>query len=221
MVILALDRGLSTTIERSSAAAAAAMSAAAEVLQSHLEFVLDERVGALTPDQKRFLDVASRHGQRLVKLADDLGLVVHGSRGELELDWARCDLVQLVNDARDHVWPIAHVASKPIELHAEDPVFVIADERRLGRALHELVDLAVGAASSGSTVELVVRNDSVEITYESEALPDEGSLSLAVADSLVTALGGALTVERTGERVVLRASLPPEERLPEHVLRVA
>jgi hypothetical protein len=42
--------------------AAAAIASSVEILQSHLEFVLDERVGALNADQRRFLDVAARGG---------------------------------------------------------------------------------------------------------------------------------------------------------------
>lgn len=207
MVLAYLDRALGSTVERSAASAAAAMWAAAEVVQSHLEFVLDERVGPLTPDQKRFLDVAARHGQRITKLAEDLELVTLARRGDLEFDFARCDLVQLAAEARDRIWPIAHAASKRIELGSTDSVWVTTDASRLGRALCELVDFAVGAASDGATIELVVQEDGVEIAYESDSLPEQNDLGLAVAESLVVALGGTLTLELLAERVVLSASL--------------
>jgi hypothetical protein len=211
MVLGYVDQFLDSTLERSAASTAAAMWADAEVLQSHLELVLDERIGPLTPDQKRFLDVAARHGQRIAKLADDLELVALAKRGDLELEWAWCDLVQLATEARDRAWPIAHIGCKPIEIRSADRVWVIADGRHLGRALHELVDVAVEAASLGTTVDLLVREDMVEISYESESFPEQTEPGLAVAESLVTALGGTLSIERLAERVVLSANLLREQ----------
>jgi signal transduction histidine kinase len=208
MVLGYLDEFLASRVERSAASAAAAIWADAEVLQSHLEVVLDERLGPLTADQKRFLDVVARHAQRIAKLADDLELVALVKLGEVEVEWAWCDLAQLVAEARDHAWPIAHLEAKPIELHSADHIWVIADEQHLGRALHELVGFAVDAASSASSVELLVQKDRVEISYESESAPEQTGPSLAVAESLVTALGGTLTIERVDERVRLSAILP-------------
>src|ERR671923_812663 len=97
-----------SAVERCAAPTTAAMAAAAETLQSHLEFVLDERAGSLTPEQRRFLDVALRYGDRLVHLVEDMRLIALAEAGELDLVWSRFDLASTARAVAEQVWPIAH-----------------------------------------------------------------------------------------------------------------
>jgi two-component system, OmpR family, sensor histidine kinase AdeS len=170
-----------SAVERSAAPTTAAMASAAETLQSHLEFVLDERVGSLNPDQRRFLDVALRYGDRLVRLVEDMRTIALAESGELDVVWSRFDLAATTHAVAEQVWPVAHVEGKTLDVHHEGPVLVDADERRLARALLALVSDAVDLARPGTTVTMAVRDGKLELTYEGDEPPSETALALAEA----------------------------------------
>jgi signal transduction histidine kinase len=157
------------------------MAAAAETLQSHLEFVLDERVGNLTPEQRRFLDVALRYGDRLVHLVEDMRLIALAESGELDLVWSHFDLAVTARAVAEQVWPIAHVEGKGLEVQHDGPVPVDADEPRVTRALLALLSDAVEFAWAGTTVTLVVADGGVELRYEGDQGPSETTLALLEA----------------------------------------
>lgn len=194
-----------SAVERSATSATAAMATAAETLQSHLEFVLDERVGGLNAEQRRFLDVAVRHGDRLVRLVEDMRAVALAEAGELELSLGRVDLAGVAQSALEHAWPIAHVEGKTIELRSEGPVPVLADLRWIERAVLGLLVDAVEAAPQGSTVTLAVGEGLLELAYEGEHLPSE--VAVALADAIACVHGGELAVARDGGTVALSLRL--------------
>ena len=189
------------------------MVTAAESLQSHLELVLDERVGALSQDQRRFLDAAFRYGRHLLRLVDDMRAVALAEAGALVLEWTYCDVAALVEHAVGAVWPIAHVGGKKIEVHQEGQARAIADASHLGRALVLLLDHAVDAAPSGTTIGIRASSSEVEITFEDTAVPDEASPSLAFAGAIARAHGGELVVGSEGGTVTVSLSLAADEPL--------
>lgn len=178
--------------ERSAASTTAAMAAAAETLQSHLEFVLDERVGSLNTDQRRFLDVAVRHGDRLVRLVEDMRIVALAESGDLEPDWSRFDLVATVQSVVERVWPVARVEGKSLAVQHVGPVWVDADERRVARAVLGLVTEAVDLAQPDTQVTLAVREGRVELAYEGDQPPSE--IGLALAEAIAGLHGGDLSL---------------------------
>jgi signal transduction histidine kinase len=157
------------------------MAAAAETLQSHLEFVLDERAGSLTPEQRRFLDVALRYGDRLVHLVEDMRLIALAEAGELDLVWSRFDLASTARAVAEQVWPIAHVEGKGLDVRHDGSVPVDADEPRVTRALLALLSDAVEFASSGTTVTLAVEDGGLELRYTGDQGPSETTLALLEA----------------------------------------
>jgi signal transduction histidine kinase len=185
--------------ERSAATTTAAMAAAAETMQSHLEFVLDERVGNLNADQRRFLDVAVRHGDRLVRLVEDMRTVALAESGELEAAWSRFDLVAVVQSVVERLWPVARVESKSLAVQHGGPVWVDADERRVVRALLGLLTDAVDLARPDTQVTLAVRESRVELAYEGDQPPSE--IGLALAEAIAGLHGGDLSL-RIDEGVV-------------------
>jgi signal transduction histidine kinase len=181
-----------SAVERSASATTAAMAAAAETLQSHLEFVLDERVGSLTADQRRFLDVALRYGDRLVRLAEDMRTTALAEAGELEVVWSRFDLAATAESVVEQVWPVAHVEGKSLDVRHDGPVWVDADERRVTRMLLTLASEAVDLARIGTRVTIEVDETGLELTYESDELPSD--TALALADAVAGVFAGDLSV---------------------------
>jgi signal transduction histidine kinase len=201
-MVLWSDRriGLSA-VERSAASTTAAMAAAAETLQSHLEFVLDERVGGLNAEQRRFLNVAVRYGDRLVKLVEDMRTIALAESGELELRMAQIDLAAVAQSAVQQVWPIARGEGKAIELQNDGPVPIYADLRWIERAVLGLLLDAVEATADGSTLTLDVRDGALELDYEGEQPPSE--VALALADAIARVHGGELAIRGEGGSVSL------------------
>jgi light-regulated signal transduction histidine kinase (bacteriophytochrome) len=205
MVVRSDWRIAPSAVERSAAPATAAMAAAAETLQSHLEFVLDERLGGLNAEQRRFLNVAVRYGDRLVRLVEDLRTVALAESGELELSLGQVDLAAVAQSALEHVWPIARVEGKTIELRTDGPVVISADLRWAERAVLGLVLDAVEAVSEGSTITIDARDGSLELTYEAEEPPSE--VVLALADAVARVHGGELVVSGNTGSVSLEVRL--------------
>jgi hypothetical protein len=205
-MVVRTDRRIGpSAVERSAPAATGAMAAAAETLQSHLEFVLEERAGYLNAEQRRFLDVAVRHGDRLVRLVEDLRTMALAESGELEAALGRVDLAAVAQSAVEHVWPVAHVEGKALDLRSDGPVTIQADLRWVERAVVGLLADAVDATVPGASIRLAVRDGSLELGYESAQPP--GDVPLALADAVARLHGGELVVGREGSAISLRLRL--------------
>lgn len=185
----------------------AAMTSAAETLRSRLEFVLDERAGALTPEQRRFLDGAVRYGERLVRLAEDMHTVALAESGELETSPQGFDLVEVAREAVEQVWPVAHVEGKPIELRHDEPVWIEADKKWISRTVLELLNDVLDVASSGNQVRVSVVSTGLEVAYTGDELPAESSLALA--EAMARLHGGELIVCDAGGAVSLALMFEP------------
>jgi signal transduction histidine kinase len=189
--------------------AAAAIASSVEILQSHLEFVLDERVGALNADQRRFLDVAARHGRLLARLSEDLETLALAELGNLEPEWAPFDLSAVAEDALRQVWPVAAISRKPIELRAPEPVWVVGDSKHIARAAVELLELAVRSAARESAIRFFAAPVALEVFYQGE-LPADDALALSLVRAVATAHGGTFSSEEEDGSVRLSLSLVVE-----------
>ena len=211
-------RGERSPVEACAASVAEAIALANQSVRTHLEFVLDDRVGSLTPDQRRFLDLGWRHSRRLSKLAEDFRDVVGASTGELRLDRGPCDMALLVEQAVELVWPVAFAEKKAIEVRIVGKTGVDADRKLLGRALSEVFDYAVQMALHQSLIDIQVEGSSLEIAYEAEEPPDEGELGLVLADAIAGLHGGGLTTKSTDTHMTLALRFASEPaRLAEAV----
>jgi K+-sensing histidine kinase KdpD len=179
------------------------MALANQSVRTHLEFVLDERVGPLTSDQRRFLDLGWRHSRRLTKLAEDFRDVVRASTGELSLDRGPCDMALLVEQAVEVVWPVAFAEKKAIEVRIVGKTGIDADRILLGRALSEVFDYAVQMALGQSLIDIQVEGPAIAIVYEAEEAPAEDELALVLADAIARLHGGALTTKATDTKMTM------------------
>ena len=189
------------------------MSVSAETLVSHLAILRAERVGPLTHEQLRFLDTAERQGMRLLRMIQDLRTVALAERDSLELEWTTCDLADIARLATESVAAVALARRKPIELHADGAARVLGDEDRLVQALVGMLDHAVEEGEATMPIALIVRGSEVEVRYVAENVATD-SLGLALADTVASLHGGALTRRAYDEHVSLVLALGGEsERL--------
>ncbi|MGI8606156.1 MAG: hypothetical protein ACR2L0_03230 [Gaiellaceae bacterium] len=192
-----------SAVEACAASAAEAMALANQSVRTHLEFVLDDRVGSLTADQRRFLDLGWRHSRRLTKLAEDFRDVVRASAGELTLERGPCDMALLVEQAVELVWPVAFAEKKAIEVKIVGKTGVDADRQLLGRALSEVLEYAVQTALHQSLIDIQVEGAAIEIAYEAEEPPAEDELGLVRADAIAGLHGGGLTTKATDTHMTM------------------
>jgi signal transduction histidine kinase len=192
-----------SAVEACAASTAEAIALANQSVRTHLEFVLDERVGSLTSDQRRFLDLGWRHSRRLTKLADDFRDVVRASAGKLTLDHSPCDIALLVEQAVELVWPVAFAEKKAIEVRIVGKTGIDADRTLLGRALSEVFDYAVQMALDQSLIDIKVEGSAIEIAYEAEEAPAEDELALVLANAIAGLHGGGLTTTATDTHMTM------------------
>ena len=138
------------------------MAAAAESLLARFELVLDERLGDLNADQRGFLEVARRDGQRLVRLIRDFREIALADAGALELDWSAVDLEQTALGVQDDVAARAELVGKEVFVRApQEPGTIQADAARVRGVLRRLTRQAVQYGAPGTTIELEVRRGGV------------------------------------------------------------
>jgi signal transduction histidine kinase len=189
------------------------MSVSAETLVSHLAILRAERVGPLTHEQLRFLDTAERQGMRLLRMIQDLRTVALAERDSLELKWTTCDLADVARLATESVAAVALARRKPIEVHSDGAARVLGDRKRLVEAVVGMLDHAVEEGEATIPIALTVRGSEIEVRYLAEDLASD-SLGLALADTIASLHGGALTRRAYDDQISLVLALGGEsERL--------
>jgi signal transduction histidine kinase len=199
-----------SAVESSALTAATAMWSAADSLQARLELVLDERLGALSADQRGFLQVARKDGQRLLKLLADFREIALADAGLLELDWGRADLAEAASEAAEAVASRAQVLGKTVAVQADGAATIAADPARVHDAIARLMRQAIQQSAPGSAIELRVETAGIVVAYEADAPPAADSLGVAYATAIARAHGGSLTVSSDAPRVEIRIAFAAE-----------
>lgn len=185
------------------------MWAAADSLQARLELVLNERLGALTADQRGFLQVARKDGQRLLKLIGDFREIALAEAGLLELEWGRVELGEVAGEAAATVAARAEALGKTVVVETAHAATIAADAVRVRGSLARLTRQAVQQSAPGSPIELRVEGGGIAIAYEAEAPSPDDSLAVAFAAAIARAHGGYLTVSWDEPRVEIAVVLEP------------
>jgi signal transduction histidine kinase len=109
---------------------------------------------------------------------------------------------------------VALARRKPIELHADGATRLLGDKKRLVEAVVGMLDHAVEAAEATMPIVLTVRGTELEIRYLAEDDLRTDSLGLALANTIASLHGGALTRRVHDEHISLVLALGGEtERL--------
>ena len=199
------------------------------------EVLLGGDAGALSDEQRRFLEIVQRSTERLMRLVGDLLLIGQIDSGTLSLDPAPTDLVAVVEKVVDTARPLARLKGITLTLHVDPVPELVADRGRLAQLTDNLLSNALKFTPEGGSVEVAVRRDGDYCVLEvsdsgfgvdesergrlferffrsaeatEQAIQGTG-LGLAISKAIVEAHGGAIMfVERPGPGATFRVELP-------------
>jgi len=120
----------------------------------YLELVLDGESGDLTEGQRRFLAVAQRNADRLLRLVGDLLFVSRVEADRLVLEREQVDLAEVARESVESARPLAQEKSKTVTLTAQPLPLLWADPARLAQLLDNLVSNAVKFTGEGGRVDV-------------------------------------------------------------------
>src|SRR5207302_9305483 len=103
----------------------------------YLEIVLEEggHLGTLTEEQRRFLGVAERNAQKLVRLVGDLLVVGRADSGRLALERTEVDLATIARECGESARPGADERGIALAVGAEPPLGCVADRARIAQVI--------------------------------------------------------------------------------------
>ena len=210
-------------------------------VRGYLELVREGEVGELTPQQKKFLDVADRNAGRLLRLVTDLLFLAQVDAGKLTVERRDVDLAALAADAVEAARPHAEEKGVSLLLDRRSVPLLVGDPTRLAQLLDNLlsnavkftpaggsVDVRVGAGSGRALLEVadtgvgIPAEDQQRLferfyrsrSAEDAAVPGTG-LGLSIVRAIVHAHGGRISVEsKVGAGTTFRVELPL--RRPQH-----
>jgi signal transduction histidine kinase len=206
----------------------------------YLELLVDEDSGALTSEQRSYLEIVQRSTGRLVELVGDLLLVAEAERGPLALELADIDVAGLAADAAEAARPSADARGIVLRLEPSSGGTVAGDPTRLAQMLDNLISNAIKFTPEGGrvTVHAAVRgSDAVFEVVDTgggvsdadrerlfdpffrsreanaRAVPGTG-LGLTITKAIVDAHHGSIEVESApGAGTTFRVWLPIGERI--------
>ena len=205
------------------------------------QLLRDGMAGALSADQRRYLEVIERNGQNLLRLINDILDLSRIEAGHLEMNLERVDLGAEVRATVGTLVPLAE--AKGLDLHARLPAELPAvrcDVDRVRQILTNLIGNAIKFTDAGHVqVSAAVGDEmvAVHVTDTGVGIPDavrskvfeeffqvdpsmarrqQGTgLGLAIASRLAHLMGGEISLDSAagvGSRFTL--SLP--RSLPDH-----
>ena len=173
---------------------------------------------------REYISVLKRQSARLKKLIEDLVEASKASSGTLSVEMARCEVgVLLEQTLGEYTEKLTEKGLSPVLTVPEDPIFILADGRRLWRVFDNLLNNICKYAQSGTRVYItlehigdraviIFRNISKEpLNISSEELMErfvrgdasrntEGSgLGLSIARSLTELQNGHLSLSIDGD----------------------
>ena len=204
-------------------------------IRGYLDLVLDGETGELTDEQGRFLRIVERNADRLLRVVGDLLFVAQADAGKIALETEQIDIGEVAREAVEALRPVA--ADKHIELTLElgDLGELEADPARLAQVLDNLVSnavkftpegghVAVRTVRHGDSVILEVADDGMGMSQQevqhvfrrffraraaTEGAIQGTGLGLAIVQAIVSAHGGAISVESAlGRGTTFRVELP-------------
>jgi signal transduction histidine kinase/CHASE3 domain sensor protein len=204
-------------------------------IRGYLELVLDGEAGELNEDQARFLAIAQRNADQLLRLVGDLLFVARVDVGKLALEHGEVDLAAVAFEAVEAARPLADARGSTLHLAVEPMPRLWGDQARLAQLLDNLISNAIKFSGERGRVEVTTErvngNATISVsdngigipTHEverlfdrffrsssarSQAIPGTG-LGLTIARAIVEGHGGSITIEsHEGVGTTFRVELP-------------
>ncbi|MDO8184040.1 ATP-binding protein [Conexibacter sp. JD483] len=201
----------------------------------YVELVIEEEVGEINEQQRRFLEIVERNGRRLQRLVGDLLFVAQVEAGTLNLEHGRAQLERVVQDAVDAARPRAEQARVEVTARTEPVPEIRGDAERLGQLVDNLINNALKFTPAGGSVSVTLRDRGEEAelavtdtgigippdeqarlfdrffrasTAVKEEIPGIG-LGLSICQAIAEGHGGRITVEsEVGRGTTFRVLLP-------------
>jgi signal transduction histidine kinase len=193
-------------------------------MRGFLELALSEGA-TLTAEQRRFVTASLRNSETLLRVVEDLSLVAQIEAGELELERAEVDVLDLAAEAVESARRLADEEGVALEFNTHGVPTVNGDEARLAQLLRNLIANAIAATPRGGRVEVAAEaaGGIVTLTVRGDGAGDatpphmrvygvpraerarviaEG-LAVPIAKGIAEAHGGTITVTGATVRVEL------------------
>ncbi|MDI6844292.1 MAG: HAMP domain-containing sensor histidine kinase [Anaerosomatales bacterium] len=203
------------------------------------DLLLRGYAGELNEEQRRQVAMVRDAGEHLLAIVEQVLEVAGIESGEVPIEIASFDAVELVREVVEMLLPEAH--RKGLDVAAETPseqVLMLSDRTKVKQILMNLVGNAVKFCDRGGvTVELRAQEDRIRFrvrdtgpgvpeeirhtlfeefvqgTLPDGSRPDGVGLGLAIARRLAVLLGGTLELAETSERgSVFELRLPTDAR---------
>lgn len=205
----------------------------------YLELLREDEGAELSENQLRYISVADRNAQRLLRLVGDLLFTAQADSGVFQMDKSDQSLDGIVAASVESAQPAAMTAGITLMTNIEKSIVIRGDAIRLGQACDNLISNAIKFTPSGGEVAVTVSADDSQAVVEvrdtgmgisageldrlfsrffrgssatRNAIPGVG-LGLVITKAIVTAHGGELAVDsEEGKGTRFTITLPLGER---------
>ncbi|MCI0672101.1 MAG: ATP-binding protein, partial [Myxococcaceae bacterium] len=125
-------------------------------IKAYLGMLARERMGPLTEEQRRALQIADRNADRLLRMVNDLVLMSRLQQGQMELSDRPIGLKSLAEEVVQGLSPAAELAGVQLRIPPCGEAFVRGDRERLFEAVFHLVENALNQTRKGDRVDVSV-----------------------------------------------------------------
>ena len=129
----------------------------------YIELLTDESGETVTPEQRRMLNIVERSGEKLLVLISNLLTMSRIEAGTFEPNFAAVDLEGVVRRVCDAIAPAVADGGLDLEVNCDPDLELVADERQIERALHNLVSNAVRFTPSGGLIDISTRAEGDQV----------------------------------------------------------
>lgn len=136
-------------------------------IKGALGLVLSGKLGELPPELRKLVDIASRNGEHLLSMVDDILDLERMNSGKMTLQLQREDMAELVEDARILNSTLGQNEGISIEVRARDEHFpVLCDRKRISQVITNLLSNAVKYSPPDGVVEIEIerKGDTVRVS---------------------------------------------------------
>ncbi len=197
-------------------------------IKGYLGLALKGSLGEMSPRQRDAMAVCVRNADRLLRLINDLLLTARLDAGKMTLDPKPLGLRGVLDEATQFLSDDARTAGVQVLLRAgAGEVFVRGNRDRLVEGFMHLLERGLRGRREGAKIEVMVgtkgRTGAIEIEMPGVTVADgevstifdafrssggSSNMGLAIAKQILELHGGALMAQKTGNGLLLQATLP-------------